>query len=120
MTTLRTLSEASVTQSTEAVESLLNYLGKSTNCRHMKTLSKDAEAVPDEKARKITMAKAACEENRRQAQEHQARLRESKEMTTHLDPVDTVRPSGKWPGGFNGPVDLESIKAKTEPNKAGA
>ena len=33
---------------------------------------------------------------------------------------ESIRPSGKWPGGFNGPVDLESIKAKTEPNKTGA
>ena len=33
---------------------------------------------------------------------------------------DSIKPPGKWPGGFNGPVDLESIKSKTEPNKAGA
>jgi hypothetical protein len=33
---------------------------------------------------------------------------------------DSIRPIGKWPGGFNGPVDLESIEAKTEPNKTGA
>ena len=25
-------------------------------------------------------------------------------------PVDSIRPEGKWPGGFNGPVDLETIK----------
>ena len=150
MSPTKTLSEASVTQSTEAIESLLNYLGKPTNplpeivslseglqltksskgdcyyvtspkgctcigfvyhnnCRHMKTLPKEAEALLDEKARKIAMAKAACEENRRQAQEHQARLRESKEMATHLNSVDSVRPSEKWPGGFNGPVAPEEV-----------
>ena len=31
---------------------------------------------------------------------------------------DSIRPTGKWPGGFNGPV--ESIKTKTDPNKTGA
>ena len=150
MTTLRTLSEAPVTQSTAAVVSLLKCIGKQSdpipeivslseglqltrsskgdcyyvtslkgctcigfvyhnNCRHMKTLPKEAKTVPDEKPRKMAMAKAACEENRRQAQEHQARLRESKEMTTHLDSVDTVRPLGKWPGGHNGPIDPKEL-----------
>jgi hypothetical protein len=36
------------------------------------------------------------------------------------DEIDSIRPSGKWPGGLNGPVDLDTIKAKTDPNKTGA
>ena len=28
-------------------------------------------------------------------------------------PVDSIRPEGKWPGGFNGPVDLDTIKAES-------
>jgi len=39
------------------------------------------------------------------------------ERQNMVEAPDSIRPSGKWPGGFNGPVDLESIKAKTEPNK---
>ena len=148
----RILSEASVTQSTEAIESLLNYLGKSTNplpeivslseglqltksskgdcyyvtspkgctcigfvyhrnCRHMKTLSKEAEAVPDENARKIAMAKAACEENRRQAREYQAKQREliKTAKVNHIEPIDSIRPTGKWAGGHNGPISPEEV-----------
>jgi len=28
-------------------------------------------------------------------------------------PLDSIRPECKWPGGFNGPVDLETIKAES-------
>jgi hypothetical protein len=28
-------------------------------------------------------------------------------------PVDSIRPECKWPGGFNGPVDLDTIKAES-------
>jgi hypothetical protein len=90
------------------------------NCRHMKTLHKMAEAAPDEKAGKIAAAKSACEESRRQAKEYQARQREMKAKISLEGPVDTVKPSGKWPGGFNGPVDPEIIKAKTTSNYMGA
>jgi hypothetical protein len=78
----------------------------------MKTLLKVAEAAPEEKAGKIAAAKSACEESRHQAQEYQARQRELKAKTSHLEPDDSIRPSGKWPGGFNGPVDPEITKAK--------
>lgn len=27
-------------------------------------------------------------------------------------PEDSIRPTGKWPGGFNGPVDPDEIKAE--------
>ena len=90
------------------------------NCRHIKTLPKVAEAAPDEKARKTAMAKVACEESRRQAHEYQARQRELNAKTSHLEPDDSIRPSGKWPSGLNGPIDPEIIKAKTEPSKMGA
>ena len=161
MSTIGILLGSPVTQSTEAVVSMLKYIGKSIdplpeivslsgcsqltksskgdcyymtslkgctcigfvyhkNCRHMKTLPEAAEAASDEKAAKIAIAKAACEESRRQAQEYQARQRELKAKTSHLEPDDSIRPSGKWPGGRNGPVDPEIIKAKTEPSKMGA
>jgi hypothetical protein len=90
------------------------------NCRHMKILRKEAEAAPEEKAGKIAIAKAACAESRHQAQEYQARQRELKAKTSHLEPDDSIRPSGKWPGGHNGPVGHESIKAKTTSNETGA
>jgi hypothetical protein len=30
-----------------------------------------------------------------------------------IDDQDSIRPKGKWPGGFNGPVDPDTLKAKS-------
>ena len=36
------------------------------------------------------------------------------------DDPGSIKPTGKWPGGFNGPVDLDEIKANAAPNEKGA
>lgn len=36
----------------------------------------------------------------------------SQSMAAALEPVDSVRPRGKWAGGLNGPVEPEEIRHK--------
>ena len=89
-------------------------------CKHRRTYFSQ-----DPKAAKIAEAKAICEDSRKQAREYQARQRAlkasaclgSEEIKTAKrlakPPEDKIRPEGKWPGGHNGPVDPEMIKAES-------
>jgi hypothetical protein len=64
------------------------------------------------KADKLAEAKAKTEESRRQAREYQARQRALKASANPAD-NSSIKPKGKWPGGFNGPADPDQIKAES-------
>ena len=125
---MRTLSEAPVTQSTSAVVSLLKYLGKQSDplpeavrlIEVVLVLSNKKDVFYTTTANSCSCPAATYHPG--QSCKHQRRyftgIIAAKEAAG--GDMDTIRPSGKWPGGFNGPVDIERIKAKTEPNKAGA
>ena len=128
MTTLRILSVAPVTQSTAAVVELLNFLGKTSNpIPEIVELSSMSLVLSNKKdvfyvttANSCSCPSAAYRPG--QKCKHQRRYFPEIGAAKDVAKGDTgsICPSGKWPGGFNGPVDIESIKARTEPNKAGA
>jgi hypothetical protein len=62
-------------------------------CKHMKAL----------------IAGNAVEVSRSQARAYQARQRELKGS---MQPGESIRPEGKWAGGYNGPVDLLSSEER--------
>lgn len=88
-------------------------------CKHRRTYFSQ-----DPKSAKIAEAKAKTEESRQQARDYQDRQRaliakaksnpefvgENSARRLAKPPKDNIRPEGKWPGGFNGPVDPEMTK----------
>jgi hypothetical protein len=122
---MRTLSEAPVTQSTSAVVSLLKYLGKQSDpLPDAVRLSEVVLILNNKKDAYYTATTKSCS---CPAAIYQPGQR-CKHLRLYYPGIDaakeavgcdtgSIRPSGKWPGGFNGPVDIERIKAKTEPNK---
>jgi hypothetical protein len=128
MTTLRTLLEAPVTQSTAAIVELLNFLGKTSNpLPEAVELQSMALVLSNKKDVFYTTTANSCScpaASYRPGQKckHQRRYFPEIGAAKEAAGGDTgsILPSGKWPGGLNGPVNLETIKARTEPNKAGA
>ena len=128
MTTLRTLLEAPVTQSTAAIVELLNFLGKTSNpLPEAVELPSMALVLSNKKDVFYTTTANSCScpsASYRPGQKCKHQRRYFPEIDAAKEAAggdtDSIRPSGKWPGGLNGPVNLETIKAKTEPNKAGA
>jgi hypothetical protein len=122
------LSEAPVTQSTAAVVSLLKYLGKQSDPLPDAVRLQEAVLVLSNKKDVFyttTIRSCSCPAATYQPGQrckHQRRffpeIDAAKEVAK--DDTDSIRPSGKWPGGFNGPVNLESIKAKTTLQEMGA
>jgi len=123
--TTRILSVAPVTQSTAAVVSLLKYLGKSIDpLPDAVKLSSMALVLSNKKDVYYVTAANSCScpsaayrpgQKCKHQRQYFPGIDAAKEVAG--DEIDSIRPSGKWPGGFNGPVDIERIKAKTEPNK---
>ena len=128
MTTLKTLSEAPVTQSTTAVVSLLKYLGKSIDpLPEAVELPSMALVLSNKKDVYYVTAANSCScpsasyrpgQKCKHQRQYFPRIDAAKEAAR--GDTDSILPSGKWPGGLNGPVNLETIKSKTVPNKAGA
>ena len=128
MSPMRMLSEAPVTQSTAAIVELLNFLGKTSNALpEAVELSSMALVLSNKKDVYYVTAANSCScpsASYRPGQKckHQRQyfpgIDAAKEVAR--DDTDSLRPSSKWPGGFNGPVNLERIKAKTTPQEMGA
>jgi len=128
MTTLRTLSEAPVTQSTAAIVELLNFLGKTSNpLPDAVELSSMALVLSNKKDVYYVTAANSCScpsaayrpgQKCKHQRQYFPGIDAAKEVAR--DDTDSLRPSSKWPGGFNGPVDIESIKARTTPREMGA
>lgn len=134
-----TQSTAVVTQSTEAVKALLAFVGRASDplptfveldggVRLTRSKKGDAyyTTTPTDcscKARtynpgtpcehmKALQAGNGVDASRAQARAYQARQRELRANRSSLRPVESIRPEGKWPGGRNGPVDPDEIKAE--------
>ena len=119
--TTRVLFSAPVTQSTEAVESLLKYLGKPSAplpdvvklLDMVLVLNNRKDAYYITTAQSCSCPSAAYRPG--QKCKHQRRYFPGTDAPGRVtaETSDSIRPSGKWPGGFNGPVDIDMIKAKT-------
>jgi hypothetical protein len=66
----------------------------------------------ESRAEKLAEAKAKTEESRQQAREYQAKQRALKASPMPID-NSSIRPEGKWAGGYSGPVDPDQIKAES-------
>ncbi len=126
--TTRILFSAPVTQSTEAVESLLKYLGKPSAplpdvvklLDMMLVLNNKKDAYYITTAQSCSCPSAAYRPG--QKCKHQRRYFPGTDAPGRVtaETPGSIRPSGKWPGGFNGPVDLDTIKAKIVLDQKGA
>jgi len=126
--TTRVLFGASGTQSTEAVESLLKYLGKPSAplpdvvklLDMVLVLSNRRDAYYITTAKSCSCPSAAYRPG--QKCKHQRRYFPGTDAPGRVtaETSDSIRPSGKWPGGFNGPVDIDTINAKTALDQKGA
>lgn len=130
-----TQTESPKTQSLDAVKSLLTFVGRASDpmpifveldggVRLTKSSKGDAYytttptncSCPSRtynpakpcKHMKALLAANGVEASRAQARAYQARQRELREQANRgsLRPEESIRPTGKWDGGFNGPVDL--------------
>ena len=130
-----------ITQSIEAVKSLLAYVGRASDplptsfempgerCVLVLSNKKDVYYTVTQKACSCPSATyrpgQPCKHQRKYFPAPRKDLEdleaESDAMLATMKgpkklvqpPVDSIRPKGKWPGGFNGPVDLETIKAES-------
>jgi hypothetical protein len=59
---------------------------------------------------KALQAGNSVDASRAQARAYQARQMELRAKRGSLQPVESIRPEGKWPGGRNGPVDPDELK----------
>jgi len=115
MTTTRVLFCAPVTQSTEAVESLLKYLGKPSAplpdvvelLDMVLVLSNRKDVYYVTTAKSCSCPSAAYRPG--QKCKHQRRYFPGPDAPGRIaaETSDSIRPSGKWPGGFNGPVPVD-------------
>ena len=126
--TTRILFGASVTQSTEAIESLLKYLGKPIDplpdvvklLDMVLVLSNRRDAYYVTTAQSCSCPSAAYRPG--QKCKHQRRYFPGTDAPGRVtaETSDSIRPSGKWPGGFNGPVDIDTINTKIALDQKGA
>ena len=118
MTTREILLGAAVTQSTEAVVSLLKYLGKSIDPLPQTVdlpglvlvLSNKRDVFYVTTATSCSCPSAAYRPGQRC--KHQRKHFPQADKPISMASVEILPLAGKWAGGFNGPVDPESIKAK--------
>lgn len=126
--TTRVLFGAPVTQSTEAIESLLKYLGKPIDplpdvvelLDMVLVLNNRKDAYYITTAKSCSCPSAAYRPG--QKCKHQRRYFPGTDAPGRVtaETSDSIRPGGKWPGGFNGPVDIDTINAKTALDQKGA
>jgi hypothetical protein len=122
MTTKRILLGVAVTQSTEAVVSLLKYLGKPIDPLPLTVdlpgmilvLSNKRDVYYTTSNTSCSCPSAAYRPGQRC--KHQRKYF-PQARPAPMAPVKSLLPAGKWPGGFNGPVDPESIKARASIEK---
>ena len=126
--TTRVLFGAPVTQSTEAIESLLKYLGKPIDplpdvvklLDMVLVLNNRKDAYYITTAKSCSCPSAAYRPG--QKCKHQRRYFPGTDAPGHVtaETSDSIRPGGKWPGGFNGPVDIDTINTKIALDQKGA
>ena len=123
MTTRRILLGATVIQSTKAVVSLLKYLGKPIDpLPQTVDLPGMVLVLNNKRDAYYTTSESSCScpsaaYRPGQRCKHQRKHFPQGDKPGPMTPVESLRPTGKWPGGFNGPVDPESIKARAASEK---
>ncbi len=123
MTTREILLGAAVTQKTEAVVSLLKYLGKSIDPLPQTVdlpgmvlvLSNNSDVYYTTTENSCSCPSAAYRPGQRC--KHQRKHFPKADKPVPMASVKSLYPAGKWAGGFNGPVDPESIKARVGSEK---
>ena len=123
MTTREILLVSAVTQSTESVVSLLKYLGKPIDSLPQIVDLRGVILVLNNKqdAFYVTTATscscpAACYRPGQRCK-HQRKHFPQGDKPVSMASVEILPLAGKWAGGFNGPVDPESIKARVGSEK---
>jgi hypothetical protein len=107
---------SAVTQTTASVVSLLKYLGKSFDpLPQTVDLPGLVLVLSNKRDVYYTTSKTSCScpaaaYRPGQRCKHQRKYFPQADKPVSLAPVDSLQTAGKWPGGFNGPVDPESIK----------
>ncbi len=123
MNSRKILLGASVTQSTEAVVSLLKYLGKPIDPLPatvdlpgmVLVLNNKRDAYCTTSENSCSCPSAAYRPGQRC--KHQRKHFPQADKPAPMATLGSLRPAGKWAGGFNGPVDPESIKARAASEK---
>ena len=118
MTTRENLLGAALTQSTEAVVSLLKYLGTSIDPLPQTVdlpglvliLSNKRDVYYITSESSCSCPSAAYRPGQRC--KHQRKYFPQADKPVPMASVEILPLAGKWAGGFNGPVDPESSKAK--------
>jgi hypothetical protein len=84
-------------------------------CKHQRRYFPKSNSSRQSLAESIIQAN---ENLTRMPKRYQAMVSAAREVAE--DDPGSIKPTGKWPGGFNGPVDLDTIKVNADPNKKGA
>ena len=110
-----------ITQSIDAVKSLLAYVGQAYDPlptsfempgeRCLLVLSNKKDVYYTVTPKVCSCPSATYRPG--QPCKHQRRYFPQAAKPEQTTAADSIKPAGKWPGGFNGPVDLETIKAES-------
>jgi hypothetical protein len=84
-------------------------------CKHQRRYFPQRNTSSQSLAESIDQAN---ENLKRMPKRYQAMVSAAREVAE--GDLDSIKPTGKWPGGFNGPVDLDEIKANAAPTEKGA
>jgi hypothetical protein len=103
------------TVSSESCSCPSNNFYRGGPCKHQRRYFPKNNSSRQSLAESIDQAN---ENLKRMPKRYQAMVSSAREAAE--DDPDSIKPTGKWPGGFNGPVDLDEIKANAAPNERGA
>jgi len=114
---MRMLSEAPVTQSTAAIVELLNFLGKTSNPLPktvdlpgmVLVLSNRRDVYYTTTAKSCSCPSAAYRPGQKCKHQRQHYSEKDIPRQSMVETQDSIRPTGKWPGGHNGPVAPEEV-----------
>jgi len=112
-----------ITQSIDAVKTLLAYVGRASdplptdvsfdNGRLVLVLNNKKDAYYTVTAKACSCPSAIYRHNGPCKHQRKYFAKQIAE-TASEDQTESIKPAAKWPGGHNGPVDPDEIKAKSE------
>jgi hypothetical protein len=116
-------SASPITQSIDAVKTLLAYVGRASdplptdvsfdNGRLVLVLNNKKDAYYTVTAKACSCPSAIYRHNGPCKHQRKYFAKQIAE-TASEDQTERIKPDAKWPGGHNGPVDPDEIKAKSE------
>ena len=116
-------SASPITQSIDAVKTLLAYVGRASdplptdvsfdNGRLVLVLNNKKDAYYTVTAKACSCPSAIYRHNGPCKHQRKYFAKQIAE-TASEDQTESIKPAAKWPGGHNGPVDPDEIKAKSE------